>query len=56
MVKVIGHGGEKMANIKSYINDPTLMRLKTHNKLFIDEMKTFRGKVECYELNLGNLE
>ena len=32
-----------MANIKSYINDPTLMRLKTHNKLFIDEMKTIRG-------------
>ena len=34
---------KKMANIKSYINDPTLMRLKTHNKLFIDEMKTIRG-------------
>ena len=33
---------QKMINIKSYINDSTLMRLKTHNKEFIDEMKTIR--------------
>ena len=33
---------KKMINIKSYINDPTLMRLKTHNKEFIDEMKIIR--------------
>ena len=33
---------QKIINIKSYINDYTLMRLKTHNKEFIDEMKTIR--------------
>ena len=33
---------EKMTNIKSYINDPTLMRLKTYNKEFIDEMNIIR--------------
>ena len=33
---------EKMINIKSYINDPTLMRLKTYNKEFIDEMNIIR--------------
>ena len=34
---------QKMINIKSYINDSTLTRLKTHNKEFIDEMKTIRN-------------
>ena len=33
---------EKMSRIKSYINDPVLLRLKTHNKNFIDEMKVIR--------------
>ena len=34
---------EKMNTIKSYINDPVLMRLKTHNSEFINEMKITRG-------------
>lgn len=34
---------QKMNAIKSYINDPVLMRLKTHNRNFINEMKLIRG-------------
>ena len=34
---------QKMNNIKSYINDPVLMRLKTHNRNFIEEMKISRN-------------
>ena len=33
---------EKITIIKSYINDPTLMRLKTYNNEFINEMKAVR--------------
>ena len=34
---------ERILNIKSYINDPVLMRLKTHNNDFINEMKVVRN-------------
>ena len=34
---------ERIINIKSYINDPILMRLKTHNNDFINEMKVVRN-------------
>ena len=33
---------QKMNTIKSYINDPVLMRLKTHNIEFIEQMKAIK--------------